>query len=141
MRVSDIMTPNPTCCTLESSLEEAAQMMIRNDCGAIPVVEDDSSHKPVGIITDRDIVVRAVAEGKNTQNLKVKDCCTQPVETVSEHAEVEDATATMEQSRVRRMLVVNADGRCCGILSQADIATKYTDAETVDVVRRVSQPA
>lgn len=140
MQVSDIMTPNPTCCHPETTLEEVAQMMVRNNCGAIPVVEAGDSRKPVGIVTDRDIVVRAVAEGKDPLKLKAKDCCSEGAATISELASVEDATTLMEQDRIRRILVTNGDGRCCGILAQADIATKFTEQETADVVRKVSQP-
>ena len=140
MRVSELMTPNPTCCTPETSLQEAAAMMVRINCGSIPVVENEKNRHPVGIVTDRDIVCRAVAEGKNPLQMKVKDCYTTPVESISEDADAEEVTAQMEQSRVRRMLVVDENGRCCGIVAQADLATKFTDKETADVVRKVSQP-
>jgi CBS domain-containing protein len=74
MKAGDIMTPNPACCTPETGLREVAQMLVDHDCGAIPVVSDQQSRRPVGIVTDRDIACRAVAAGKNALELTASDC-------------------------------------------------------------------
>ena len=80
MQVKDVMTANPACCTPNNALPEVARMMVDNDCGEIPVVENQEKKIPVGVITDRDIVCRAVANDKNPLELKVKDCMTKPID-------------------------------------------------------------
>jgi CBS domain-containing protein len=139
MKVREIMTVDPACCTPETSLREAAKMMVDNDCGCLPVVEDEKSMKPVGTITDRDICCRTVAEGKNPLEMKAGDCMSSPVVTISEDADVGDCCRVMEEKQVRRVPVVDERGSCCGIVAQADIAHHASDRRTGDVVREVSQ--
>lgn len=93
-------------------------LMVEHDCGAIPVVEDERNRKPVGIVTDRDITCRTVAEGKNPLEMTVGDCMTGSCATVSQKDDVEDCCRIMEENQVRRVPVVD-DG---GIVAQADIA-------------------
>ena len=83
MKVEEIMTKNPACCTADSKLQEVAQMMVTNDCGCIPVVENEESKKPIGMITDRDITIRTVAEGKNPLDLTAGDVMSDQVITVA----------------------------------------------------------
>ena len=139
MNVKEIMTKNPACCTTDSSLQEAAKMMKENDCGCIPVVESEDSKKPVGVITDRDICCRTVAEGKNPLDLTVKDAMTSNVETVKENTSVEDCCNLMEDKQIRRVVVVDDNGDCCGIVAQADIAINAGDNKTAEVVQKVSK--
>lgn len=141
MKIDDIMTENPVCCTPETDLEDVARMMVENDCGAIPVVEDQESWKPVGIITDRDITVRTVAEGKNPLDLKASDCMTPSVVTVKLGSSLQECLDTMEEHQLRRILVVDAEGACCGIVAQADIARHASKEDTAEIVEEVSQPA
>jgi len=77
-QAKDIMTTNPACCTPENSVEEAAQMMVKHDCGEIPVAESKDHPKPVGVITDRDITCRVVAAGKNPSQTRVRDAMSSP---------------------------------------------------------------
>ncbi len=139
MNVKDIMTENPACCTSDSSLQEAAKMMKDNDCGCIPVVESQENKKPVGVITDRDIALRAVAAGKNPLDLTVKDAMTSNVETVKKDTSVEDCCNLMEDKQIRRVIVVDDNGGCCGIVAQADVAIKSTDNKTAEMVEKVSK--
>ena len=139
MNVKEIMTKNPACCTAETSLQETAKMMVKNDCGCIPVVENESDKKPIGTITDRDIVIRTIAEGKNPLDLKVGDVMTKNVVTVSPDDSVEDCCAKMEENQIRRIIVVDEKGSCCGMVAQADIATKASDSITDEVVEKISQ--
>ncbi len=139
MNVKEIMTENPACCTTENTLQEAAKMMKDNDCGCIPVVENTDSKKPVGVITDRDICCRTVAEGKNPLDLTVKDAMTSNVETVTADSSIDDCCNLMEEKQIRRVVVVNNDGGCCGIVAQADIAIKSTDNKTAEMVEKVSK--
>jgi CBS domain-containing protein len=113
-------------------------MMADNDCGSIPVVEHG---RAVGIVTDRDIVCRAVAEGLDPATAKVSDIMTQPVETVAETATLEECCERMERRQIRRVLVVGDSGLCAGIIAQADIARRAPEPVAGEVVKEISQPA
>src|SRR5581483_917978 len=141
MKVKEIMTKNPSVCTSEDSLQSAAKTMCECDCGEVPVVDNQQTRKPIGVVTDRDIVCRAVAKGKNPLTLAVRDCITAPAVTIEEDADVEECCRLLEKRQIRRIPVVDANGRCCGIVSQADIARKYRPEKTAEVVREVSQAA
>jgi CBS domain-containing protein len=140
MRVSDIMTPSPVTCRSETPLREVAALMVKHDCGSIPVVEQGSSH-PIGIVTDRDITVRAIAEGRNPQELIARDCMTTPVESIKCSASLDECTDRMEASQIRRMIVVDDNDKICGIVAQADIAMYAPEEETAEMVQEVSTPA
>jgi CBS domain-containing protein len=139
MFVREIMTENPVCCTPDSSLQEVAQMMVQHDCGCIPVVENNSSKIPVGVITDRDITCRIVAEGKNPLDLTASDAMTASVVAVTPDTTLEDCCNLMEEKQIRRIAVVDDRGACCGILAQADIASNASDQKTAEVVQEVSR--
>jgi len=140
-RVKDVMTPNPVCGVPGTPLQEVAVMLLENDCGAIPVVESKDTGRPVGIVTDRDIALRAVAAGKNALDLRAVDCMTTPCKTVSQDMSLEECVAMMEGNKVRRMVVVDDSGAVCGIVSQADLALKGDEQKVAEVVRSVSEPA
>jgi CBS domain-containing protein len=112
--------------------------MVKSDCGAIPVV-DPQTQKAIGVITDRDIVARAVAEGQNPIGMKVDELMTMPITTVDPESSLEDCLAQMEESQIRRMLVVDGQGRLCGIVSQADIARTASEHQTAELVKHVSK--
>ncbi len=135
------MTKNPACCTTDSGLKEVAKMMVDNDCGCIPVVESKDSMKPVGMITDRDIVIRTVAEGKNPLDLTVADAMSKTPVVVQHDSTVEECCNSMESNKIRRIAVVDADGACCGMVSQADIAINADQSKTAEVVQKVSKGA
>lgn len=139
MNVKEIMTKDPACCSKDTNLQEVAKMMKDNDCGCIPVIENEDSKKPVGVITDRDICCRTVAEGKNPLDLTAADAMTSNVETVKEDTSVEDCCSLMEDKQIRRVVVVDDNGGCCGIVAQADIAIKTNEHKTAEVVQEVSK--
>lgn len=139
MNVKELMTSNPACCTRDTPLADVAQMMVDNDCGAIPVV--DSSQQVVGMVTDRDIVTRAVAEGRNPATLTASDCMTQHVVSAKLSDSLQECCQKMEENQVRRIPVEDEAGKCCGIVAQADIALEADDSDTGEVVKLVSQPA
>lgn len=141
MKVNEVMTANPGCCTPDSQLTEVAKMMVANDCGLIPVVENQTSKIPVGVITDRDIVCRTVAKDRNPLDLTAADCMTQPVVTVTPTTSVEDCCQTMEEKRIRRVPVVDESGACVGIVALADIALQAKTSVAGAVVKEVSEPA
>ena len=133
----DVMTENPACCTPETTLDEVAKLMRQHDCGEIPVI--DPAEQPIGVVTDRDIVCRVVAEGKNPMAYPAEICMSQPVATVPEDAPLTDVVATMEKHRVRRVPVVDARGRCVGMIAQADIAWLGRERDVAELVREISR--
>ena len=133
------MTESPACCTADTPLREVAQMMVQNDCGCIPVVENEDSKKPIGMITDRDITTRVVAEGKNPKDLTAKDAMTSEVVSVTPDTSIEDCCNLMEERQIRRIAVVDNSGSCCGMIAQADIANNASESKTAEVVQEVSR--
>lgn len=140
MKIQEIMSTEVACCTADTGLQRVAQMMIEHDCGAIPVCEGAGSKKLIGIITDRDIVCRSIAQGKNPLELKVQDCMSKPVACASPNMDVKQCCEMMEKNMVRRMPVVDSEGNCCGIVAQADIARHSSARQTAEVIRDVSEP-
>ena len=133
----DVMTPDPACCSPNTPLDQVAKMMVQNNCGEIPVV--DSGNHPVGVVTDRDIVCRVVAEGRNPSTQMAENVMTKPVVTVSADAKLEDVIATMEVHQIRRVPVVDDGGCCAGIIAQADIASVGPPNRAAELVREVSR--
>lgn len=141
MQVREIMTREPGVCTPETRIQDVARMMAEHDCGEIPVVESSRSKRPVGVVTDRDIALRVVAQGRDPSHVTARDCMSSPVHTVTPDTEVESACQILEQHQVRRVPVVDERGEICGVVSQADIATFASERDTAEVVRSISQPS
>lgn len=142
MRAKQIMTPNPACCTPDSTAQDAATLMLDNDCGSIPVVEDLKGKRLVGTVTDRDLAIRGLAEGKGPETL-VRDLMTDDPVTCLPEDEIENVRQVMVQALVRRVPVVDDDGAIVGIVSQADIAREdgaASDREVGRIVEALSQP-
>lgn len=141
VRVRDIMSTEVACCTPDMGVAKVAKMMLEHDCGEIPVVEDLEERRPIGVVTDRDIVTRLIAPGRNPLECQIGDCMTSLPVTVMADANVGECSQLMEEHRIRRLPVVDDAGLCCGIVSQADLALKAPREITAEVVREVSQPA
>lgn len=137
MEIRELMTKDPVCCSPSDSVKEAASLMVGNDCGQIPVI--DAEGGLVGVITDRDIACRCVAQGKSAETL-VEDIMSASPITVTIDASVAECCKKMEDNQVRRLPVVDDAGKCCGIVSQADIARHAGEHQTGDLVREVSEP-
>lgn len=133
----DVMTPDPACCTTSTTLDQVAKLMAQHDCGEIPVI--DRGEQPVGVITDRDIVCRVVAEGKNPSAYTAEHYMSQPVVTVRDDASLDDVRSTMEKHQIRRVPVVDERGCCTGIIAQADIAWNDDKRQVGELVREVSR--
>ena len=140
MQVKDIMTPEPACCTQDTKLQRVAEMMVEHDCGEIPVVGDVAGMKPVGVITDRDIVCRTVAKGLNPLGMTVSECMTAPAVTVTPNTSLDECCRVLEENQIRRVPVVDENGSCCGIVALADIARHAEKREAGEVVKEVSEP-
>ena len=133
----DVMTTNPACCRPETPLEHVARLMVQHDCGEIPVI--DIAEQPIGVVTDRDIVCRVVAEGKNPMAYTAELCMSQPAVTVQMNATLDDVLSTMEKHQIRRVPVVDERGCFTGIISQADIAWEGQEHDVAELVREVSR--
>ncbi|GAB2516538.1 CBS domain-containing protein [Lysobacter humi (ex Lee et al. 2017)] len=138
MDIRSVMTPDPATCQAQTPIREIARLMLENDCGLVPVI--DASGKPVGTVTDRDIALRVVAEGRDPQQCTASEVMTSPVTTVSLESGLAETTDLMESEQIRRILVVDREGRLCGIVAQADVALSGRDRRTADLVEKVSQP-
>lgn len=143
MKANELMTPDPACCTPDQPIREAARMMQDCDCGCIPVVSDTGTRRLVGVITDRDIAVRATAQGRGPDT-PVGEIMTREPRCCSPEDSVDDVEEIMADEQVRRVPVVDAQGCCVGMISQADLATNNRAASEKDVgrvVERISEPA
>ncbi|QSX78210.1 CBS domain-containing protein [Agrilutibacter solisilvae] len=135
--VSSVMTSNPACCTASTPLRDVARMMVDNDCGQIPVV--DEAQRPIGVVTDRDIATRVVAQGRDANTACASDAMSTPVRTVNLQTSLKDVVCAMEADQIRRVPVVDMDGKLAGIVSIADIALAGKDEATAEVVKEVSE--
>jgi len=141
MTARDLMTSKPACCTMDTPLQEVARMMVQCDCGEIPVVERNDLKKPVGVVTDRDIVCRAVAEGRNPLTINAGDVMSSPAVTARQDDHIDTVKQLMETHQIRRVPVVDQNGEICGIVSVADVARRDTQKEAGEVIKEVSAPA
>lgn len=138
MRVSEAMTPEVVTVSPQALLVDAARLMRDSDIGPLPVCEKG---RVLGMLTDRDITVRAVASGKDPQSTRVGDVMTPEVVSCLESEDVRRAAEIMQSAQLRRLLVVSSDGRLAGIVSLGDLALQSGDEElTGETLERVSEP-
>lgn len=138
MAVRDIMTVNPVSCSPAEKVEEVARLMVEHDCGEIPVCD---AGKLVGVVTDRDIMVRTIAKGRDPLGVAVRQVMTAKVFTVRAGDPVEKALRIMERRQVRRLPVVDSRGKLVGIISQADIAETLPEQKAGELLFEISHPA
>jgi CBS domain-containing protein len=136
--VADSMSDTLAVCQPDTPIEQVAQLMVQHRCGEIPVVEKLDRKVPIGVLTDRDIVCRLVAKGKNPLDARAEDCMSQPAITVTVDDSMEEAIALMERHQIRRLPVVDSEGVCVGMLAQADVAWN-TERAVGELVREVSR--
>jgi CBS domain-containing protein len=134
--VTDIMSANPCAIDADKPVAYAAQMMKQEDVGLAPIVEGD---RLVGALTDRDIVTRVVAEGKDPQSVKVRDVASTDLVTIDPQEDLDEALRLMASYQVRRLPVVEEDGRLVGVLAQADVAREANDKKTGQLVEEISK--
>jgi CBS domain-containing protein len=140
MMLRDIMTPRPECLSPEDSLIEAARKMRSLDVGSLPIRDDND--RVIGMITDRDIVVRAIAEGVNPLTTNVREVMTDEVVCGFDDQDVEEAARTMRERRIRRLVVLDRNHRLVGIIALGDLATEVADPTcSGEVLQDVSEPA
>jgi CBS domain-containing protein len=142
MKIQDIMTKDPTCVTPGTTVRDAAKLMQRENAGALPVCESEGSKKLIGMITDRDIAIRVVAEGRDS-NTRVNDVMSSGrLATLRPDADVNDLMETMAEEQVRRVPIVDERGALVGIVSQADVVRKARDDSKAErTVEKISEPS
>jgi CBS domain-containing protein len=133
--IRDLMSKNPCAIDADKPVAYAAKMMRDEDVGLAPVVE---GKKLVGTLTDRDIAIRVVAEGKDPQSTTVREVATTRLVTIDPDQNLDEALRLMATNQVRRLPVVEDDGRLAGVVAQSDIARHASDEQTGEVVERIS---
>jgi CBS domain-containing protein len=134
--IKDVMTSDPCTIHADKSVAYAAKMMRDEDVGLAPIVEDD---KLIGMLTDRDIAIRVVAEGRSPDQVTVGEVATKQVVTIDPQQDLAEALRIMAKHQVRRLPVVKEDGRLVGVVAQADVARKGDDKQTGELVQEISQ--
>lgn len=137
----EIMTKHPVCCLPEDTAQQAAQLMQGEDVGPLPVVENYDTKRLVGILTDRDLVLKVVATGRNPSDTRIDELMTRNPVTCRPGDELQSTLDIMMYRQVRRVPVVDEQGVLAGIISQADIATRVgAYQKTGEVVEEISKP-
>lgn len=135
-----IMTPNPQCCTPQTTVQDVAQMMKSVDAGSVPVVESESNRQIVGIVTDRDLALKVVGEGRDPKTTRVQDVMSPDVVTCNERDSLDKAMQAMSDYQIRRIPVINDRKVIVGVIAQADVATRTEQPmQTAEVVEEISQ--
>jgi CBS domain-containing protein len=142
MKVKHVMTKDPSCCLPSDPAPRAAAIMRNENAGSVPVVEDASGRKVVGIVTDRDLCMNIVAEGREPGSVTVGECMTTTVVTCSANDAVGKVTELMKDNQIRRVPVVDETGALQGIVAMADLVSRgeVKSTETHDTLKKVSQP-
>jgi len=139
-KCSDVMTDNPVYALPDDTVEKVAQLMKKEDIGPVLIVDNEQTKTLVGIVTDRDLALKVVAEGRDPQTTKVEGVMTRKLVTCRADDDVENAMKAMAQYQLRRIPVVDDNNRLVWIISQADVATRVDEPEkTAEVVKEISQ--
>jgi len=135
-KIQEVMTSNPCSIDADKPVSYAAKMMKDEDVGFAPIVEGD---KLIGTVTDRDIAMKVVAEGRDPESTTVREIASTNLVTVDPQQDLDDALRLMASNQVRRLPVVEEDGRLVGVVAQKDVAEQGDDAKTGEVVQEISQ--
>ncbi len=140
MTCKDLMTPDPACCVPQDTVVTAAMMMKSHDIGSVPVVSDRDYRKVIGMITDRDIAIRVVAEQRDYYSARVEEIMTSEVVTCKQDDDYDEVTRAMREHQLHRVPVVDSNKRLVGIVSLADVARHAEFREVGHVVEHISRP-
>ena len=139
-KCNEVMTKNPLCCLPEDLVTKAAGLMKSENIGSIPVVENEQTKKLVGIVTDRDLTLKILADGLNAKSTKVDAVMTRKVVTCHVEDDLQKALDAMAEHQLRRIPVVDGDHKIVGIIAQADVATRVDQPQkTAEMVKEISQ--
>jgi CBS domain-containing protein len=139
-KCNEVMTKNPFCCLPNDVVVKVAQLMKSKEIGSIPIIENEETNKLVGIVTDRDLALKVVAEGRALQTTKAEDVMSRKVVTCRDDDDMRKPLDAMSKHQLRRIPVVDKDNRIVGIIAQADVATRVNQpAKTAEMVKEISQ--
>ena len=139
-KCNEVMTKNPVCCLPDDMVMKAAELMKSQNIGSIPVIENEQTQKLVGIVTDRDLALKIIAEGRDARSMKVESVMTREVVTCRADDDLQKALDAMAEHQLRRMPIVDNDNKVVGIIAQADVATRADQPEkTAEMVKEISQ--
>ena len=136
-KISELMTDRPRAITPQTSVRDAARLMEEEDVGSLPIVDGE---RLVGIVTDRDVTIRAVGRGLDTEQTPVEEIASKEVYALTPDADLDDALETMARAQVRRVPIVVRENELVGMVSQADIARAAKEKATAEVVDAISRP-
>jgi CBS domain-containing protein len=142
MRIKQIMTKDPSCCLPSETAQKAAAVMRAQDTGVIPVIENEQSQKVVGLVTDRDLCMNVVAEGRDPRAVRVEECMTTVVVACGPNDSMAKAIELMKQNQIRRVPVVDEQRKLVGIVSLADVVERgeAKPTETHETLKTISAP-
>jgi CBS domain-containing protein len=139
-KCSEVMTKNPVCCLPNDLVTKAAELMKNEHVGSIPVIENEQTKKLVGIVTDRDLALKIVADGLDAKSTKVETVMTRKVVTCHAEDDLQKAVDAMSENQLRRIPIVDDDNKILGIIAQADVATRVDHPKkTAAMVKEISQ--
>jgi CBS domain-containing protein len=142
MKCREVMTDNPVCCLPNDLVSQAARVMRREHIGPVPVVNDERSRELIGIVTDRDLAIKVVAELRDPSRTRVGDVMTRTIVVCREDDDLSTAIAAMEEYQIRRIPVIDHDGRIVGMISLADVAIRsHVPRTTAELVEEISRAA
>ena len=143
MNIRDVMTSNPRTVSPDDTIQNVACIMRDEDAGVVPVIENEQSQKIVGVVTDRDLCMNVVAEGRDPRTVRTEECMTTAVVTCSPNDSIEKATELMRENQIRRIPVVNEQGELQGIVALADVVGRgeIKTTQTHDTLKQVSAPS
>jgi len=140
MKCREIMTKDPVCCLPDDEVQKAAQLMKDENVGVIPIIEDEDTKTLLGIVTDRDLALRVVAEARDLDSTRIKDVMTTGAVSCQPEDDLQKALDAMEENQVRRIPVVDSNQKIVGIIAQADVATRLGEPKrTAAVVEEISK--
>jgi CBS domain-containing protein len=139
-KCNEVMTKNPVCCLPNDSVAKVAELMKNENIGSIPVIENVQTQKLVGIVTDRDLALKIVSEGRDARSTNVEAVMTRKVVTCLVGDDLQKALDAMAEHQLRRIPIVDNDHKIVGIIAQADVATRVDQPEkTAEMVKEISQ--
>jgi CBS domain-containing protein len=140
MKVREVMTADPVCCTANDAAQTVARILRDENVGSVPVVDDQQSKKIIGMITDRDLCCSVLADGLDPRTTTIEKFISADLVTCRDGENLENCERAMQDHQVRRIPVVDAEGRCIGIVSQADLALKDKPEKVHKTVAEISKP-
>jgi CBS domain-containing protein len=142
MKVKNVMTKDPSACVPSDTAPRAARIMRDEDAGFVPVIENEQSRKVVGVVTDRDLCMNVVAEGRDPNSVEVGMCMTTSIVTCSANDSVSKVTELMKENQIRRVVVVDDEGRLQAVVAMADLVgrAEIKTSETHDTLKKISEP-